>query len=233
MNKFKKYITVITFVLISISLYSCLSVDRKIKINRDGSGEEVLKITFLKEFYTMISSMSSLMDSARREGFLDSLYNDEIFLNKTRSSYDSIPGIKIIEMVASKKPDSSNSFTIKYEFDSIQKIGQSLGQLKDSNDKSQTTVVLDKEGSNVKFLYLYEQGAPAGMPVNDSLSEEMRKGMAAMFGSGNINIQIEFPYHVISSNAVFTEGNNLSWYYPISEIFMTSSMRLEANMREE
>ncbi|MEP7146629.1 MAG: hypothetical protein ABI792_06435, partial [bacterium] len=200
---------------------------------KNGSGEEVLKITFHKEFYTMISSMASLMDSSRRGGFLDSLYSDEIFLNKTRSSYDTIPGVRIIEIYASRNPDSSNSFTIKYDFDSIKKIGQSLGQLKDSNDKSRTTVTLDKEGNEVKFFYLYEQGTPSGMPANDSLMVEMKKGMAAMFGSGNINIQIEFPYRVISSNANVTEGNTLTWNYPISEIFMTSSMKLEANMKEE
>ncbi len=229
----KKLISAIVFILLSISLYSCLSIDRDIKINRDGSGQEVLKITFLKEFYSMISSMSSLMDSSRREGFLDSLYDDKIFLDKTRSSYDTIAGIKIIELFAAKNTDSSNSFTIKYDFDSIQKIGQSLGQLNDSNDKSRTVVRLDPDGSDIKFLYLYEQSASAELPANDSLSEEMRKGMAEMFGSGKINIRIEFPYEVISSNATSNEGNTLTWNYPISEIFMTSSMRLEVNMKGE
>ncbi|MDQ3193471.1 MAG: hypothetical protein M3P82_00585, partial [Bacteroidota bacterium] len=210
----KKFFSAIAIVLVSISLYSCISVDRNIRINRDGSGEEVLKITFLKEFYTMISSMSSLMDSSRRGGFLDSLYSDEIFLNKTRSSYDTISGIKIIDLSASKNPDSSNIFTIKYEFDSLIKIGESLGQLKDSNDKSETTVSLDKEGSNVRFLFEYKQDSPSDMPANDSLMEEMKTGMAAMFGSGNINIRIEFPYKVISSNATAADGNTLIWSYP-------------------
>lgn len=232
MTKFKISVSVIVIMLTSISMFSCLSVDRHIKINSNGSGEEVMKITFLKEFYAMISSMSSIMDSTRRQGFLDSLYSDQIFLDKTRNSYDTIPGIKLIEMFATKNPDSSNSFTIKYEFDSIKKIGQSMGQLKDSNDKSTTLVELDKNGGDVKFLYLYEQEMPAEVPANDSLMSEMRKGMAAMFGSGNINIRIEFPYEVISSNATSTEGNTLIWNYPISEIFMTSSMKLEANMKE-
>ncbi|MEO8665401.1 MAG: hypothetical protein ABI462_07880 [Ignavibacteria bacterium] len=233
MIKLKSILRVFAIMFLSISMYSCLSVDRNIKINRDGSGEEVLKITFLKEFYEMVSSVSSLMDSTRREGFLDSLYSDEIFVSKTRESYDTIPGIKLIDIFATRNPDSSNSFTIKYAFDSIQKIGESLGQLKDSNDKSQTTVKLTPDGNDIKFLFLYQQDAPSDMPANDSLMDEMKKGMASMFGTGYINIKIEFPYRVISSNALSTDGNTLTWNYPMSEVFMTSSLRLEADMKDE
>ena len=108
-----------------------------------------------------------------------------------------------------------------------------MGQLKDSNDKSTTIVELNKNKGDVKFLYLYEQETPADMPANDSLMAEMKKSMAAMFGSGNISIRINFPYEVTSSNATSTEGNTLIWSYPISEIFMTSSMKLEASMKDE
>ena len=72
-----------------------------------------MTISFMKEFYTMMSSMASIMDSARKEAFLDALYSDDIFINKTKSGYDSSPGIKISDIYSKRNPDSSNSFVIK------------------------------------------------------------------------------------------------------------------------
>lgn len=219
-------------IVLTFTLSSCLSVDRQIKINTDGSGEETMRITFLKEFYSIMSSMSEIMDSTRRQSFLDSLYSDQIFLNKTRESYDTIPGINILDIHTERGLDSSNTFVIKYQFDSVSKLGQSLGQLKDSTDKSVTTVEFFREGRDHKFLYSYVQGTPLTEDVeNDSLIEQMQNSLAQMFGAGNVSIQIEFPYDVVSSNATSTNGNILTWNYPMSEVFMKSRMDLEALMK--
>ncbi len=238
----KNLYKLVIIVIISSIFSSCLSVDRKIIINKDGSGEETLKITFLKEFYTAIGSMATLMDSTRRQGFLDSLYSDEIFMSKTRSQYDSIIGIKVIDLFATKNVDSSKSFTIKYQFDSIKKIGSALGSLKnDNNDNNKSNshkdpeanVKFSKEDNNIVFSYVFEQQPPEGMPANDSTSENMKKGMSELFRGGVINFEIDFPYEIISSNATSSAGNRLIWNYPLSKVFMSGKMDLEAVMSEK
>jgi hypothetical protein len=234
MKTFKATLIVLTILLMCTSMNSCISIDRKIKINKDGTGEEIMKISFMKEFYTMMSSMASIMDSSRQQDFLDSLYNDEIFMNKTRSGYDSIPGLKISDIYSERNPDSSNSFVIKYSFDSINKIGSSLEKAieEDNKDKSQAVVTMNKEGEEIVFSYIFEQPAGGDIPESDSTMEEMKLGMAKMFGNGYINFEIEFPYEVISSNATSSDKNILKWNYPISDIFMSSRMKLEARMKE-
>ncbi|MBK8550104.1 MAG: hypothetical protein IPL53_03220 [Ignavibacteria bacterium] len=233
MNKYKQIFNVIFLLILCVSLNSCLSVDRKIKLNRDGSGEEVLTVTFMQEFYSLMSSMTSLMDSTRRDSFLDSLYSDEIFINKTKGKYDSIPGITVNEIYSKKNYDSSQSFIISYSFDSLSKIGSLLEKTVESDDeiKSPAVVTMINEGDLVKFNYIYEQTAEEPISDNDSLNAQMKAGIAEMFGSGFVNFEIEFPYEVVSSNATSANGNILTWNLPMTEVFMTSSMKLEATMK--
>ncbi len=235
MKNLKATFKVIILLLLCASLNSCLSIDRKIKLNKDGSGEETMTISFMKEFYSMMSSMASIMDSARKEAFLDSLYSDDIFMNKTRSSYDSIPGIRISDIYSKRNPDSSNSFVIKYSFDSISSLGTSLDKaIKEDNDSkiSPATVTLKREGDELVFLYLYEQPVSDEMPENDSLAQQMKSGMSEMFGSGFINFEIEFPYDVVSSNSTSADQRTLKWNFPMPEVFLQSKMMLEARMKE-
>jgi hypothetical protein len=234
-KNYKATFKVIILLLLCASLNSCLSVDRKIKLNKDGSGEETMTISFMKEFYSMMSSMASIMDSARKEAFLDSLYSDDIFMNKTKSGYDSIPGIKISDIYSKRNPDSSNSFVIKYSFDSISSLGTSLDKaINEDNDSkiSPATVTLTKEGDELVFDYIYEQPASEEMPENDSLASQMKSGMSEMFGNGFINFEIEFPYEIVSSNATSADQRTLKWYFPMSEVFLQSKMKLEARMKE-
>ena len=234
MKTFKATLIVLTILLLCTSMNSCISIDRNIKINKDGSGEEIMKISFMKEFYTMMSSMASIMDSSRQQQFLDSLYSDEIFMNKARSGYDSIPGLKISDIYSERNPDSSNSFVIKYSFDSISKIGSSLEKTieEDNRKNSPAVVTLNKEGEEIVFSYIFEQPSGEDIPENDSTMEEMKLGMAKMFGNGYINFEIEFPYEIISSNATSSDNRTLKWNYPISDVFMSSKMKLEARMKE-
>jgi len=216
-------------------LSSCLSVSRNIKINKDGSGNETFSITFQKEFYEMMSSFSSMMDSSRKQSYLDSLYNDQIFINETRNKYDSIPGVKILDIHSEKGMDSSNKIIVSYEFDSVSKIGSALNSLDEENKDSKTTVTWIKEGDDIMFDYLYKQSLKGDEDLeamNDSLTGEMMKGLAEMFRGGSIDIQIEFPFEVVSSNAASTTGNILHWNYPMSDLIMNGKMELKARIRE-
>lgn len=217
------------------SLSSCIGVDRNIKLNKDGSGEETMKITFMKEFYGLMSSMSAMMDSSRQISFLDSLYNDQIFIDKTRESYDSIQGVKIIDIFSSKNDDSSSTFVIKYNFDNLDVLGSSLQKTledeKDNNEEIPTTVTMKPEGDNIVFNYLYDN-PEKDITDTDSTEIEMKNSMVKIFENGYINFEIEFPYEVISSNSTSGSGNVLKWNYPMTDIFMTSKLDLEAVMKK-
>ncbi len=231
----KNTLRIVIALFLSVMLSSCLSVSRNIKINKDGSGNETFSITFQKEFYEMMSSFSSMMDSSRKQSYLDSLYNDQIFINETRNKYDSIPGVKILDIHSEKGMDSSNKIIVSYEFDSVSKIGSALNSLDEENKDSKTTVTWIKEGDDIMFDYLYKQSLKGDEDLeamNDSLTGEMMKGLAEMFRGGSIDIQIEFPFEVVSSNAASTTGNILHWNYPMSDLIMNGKMELKARIRE-
>jgi len=232
MRVYKNFFLLIVLILSSL-FSSCISINRNISVNKDGSGSEIMTIKFDKIFYQMMASMSSLMDSTRRQGYLDSLYSDEIFVDKTKEEYDSTSGIKLIDIYSLKDPDSSNSFVIKYDFDSLIKIGSSLNNINSSGNKEDiSTVIYNKEGNDILFNYIYEEAKPQGAETNDSLTAEMRKGMSELFKGGNFTFEIQFPYEVISSNANSSEGNKLHWDFSISDMMSTGKMKLEAILKD-
>ncbi len=233
MIKLKPVLIFLLLMILCLSLNSCLSVNRKIKLNKDGSGTEILTVTFMKEFYSMMSVMTEFMDSTRKESFLDSLYNDEIFTNKTKEKYDSIAGVNITGISSENNGDSSKSFIISYDFDSLIKIGSVLEKtVEDESDiKNPASVTMNDEGDQIVFNYIYRQTEPEALNDNDTLAEQMKASVMNMFGNGFINFEIEFPYEVISSNATVSNGNILTWNYPMTEIIMQSELKLEAVMR--
>lgn len=222
----KFILSFVIFIFCTIVFSSCLSIDRNIKINKDGSGEESMKITFQKEFYEIMSSMTALMDSTRKQGYLDSLYNDDIFLSQTRQKYDSIPGINLISLTSEKGSDSSNSLIIRYNFDSVKKIGESLENVKKEGDNSISKAVWNNKDNKIFFEYLYEQ-SPGKNIISDSSESEM-ESLSTLFDGGGYNITIDFPFNVISSNAVSVNGNTLTWKYSMPDIIKQGKLKLEA-----
>ncbi|HAY35145.1 MAG TPA: hypothetical protein DCY06_13530 [Bacteroidetes bacterium] len=232
----KPILRFILFLIIPLLMSSCISINRQIKLNRDGTGKEIMKITFMKEFYDVMASMSSLMDSSRREGFLDSLYSDEVFENKTAENYDTVAGLRLIDLSSATNPDSSKTFTIDYEFDNVSKIGSSLSHINENDDKYVTDVSLKEDGNKVYFLYEYrlkEDGvALSEDAAADSLARDMKESMSKMFEGGNFSFEVELPYNVISSNSNSRNGNILKWEFPMTEIMLSEKIRLEAEMEK-
>lgn len=215
---------------------SCLSVNRNINLNKDGSGTETMTIKFGKVFYDMMASMSSLMDSASAKNLIDSLYNDEEFINNTREKYNSVPGVKLLELYSQKNEDLSNSFIIIYEFDSIQKISSSELSKFDSSGSNKTSaeVIYEKDGGKISFSYIYS-GTPSeiSQTPQDSLAGEIGMEVKDLFKDAEVTFEIQFPYEVIYSNADKTEGNKLTWNYSLGNAMSSGKMTLEAIMQDE
>lgn len=215
---------------------SCLSVNRNISLNKDGSGTETMTIKFGKVFYDMMASMSSLMDSASARNLIDSLYNDEEFINNTREKYSSVPGVKLLEIYSQKNEDLSNSFIIKYEFDSVQKISSSeLSKFNSPEDNSSSAeVVYEKDGGKISFSYIYS-GKPSeiSQTPQDSLSDQIGMQVKDIFKDAEVTFEIQFPCEVIFSNADKSDGNKLTWNYSLSDAMSSGTMKLEAIMQDE
>lgn len=215
---------------------SCLSVNRNISLNKDGSGTETMTIKFGKVFYDMMASMSSLMDSASARNLIDSLYNDEEFINNTREKYSSVPGVKLLEIYSQKNEDLSNSFIIKYEFDSVQKISSSeLSKFNTPEDNSSSAeVVYEKDGGKISFSYIYS-GKPSeiSQTPQDSLSDQIGMQVKDIFKDAEVTFEIQFPCEVIFSNADKSDGNKLTWNYSLSDAMSSGTMKLEAVMQDE
>ena len=235
MNPGKYFFKVLILIISAFLFSSCISINRNITLNKDGSGNEVITVKFEQTFYQMVGSMTSFMDSSRVKGFMDSLYSDEIFINETRQKYDSVPGIKLLELYSHKNDDQSNSFIIKYEFDSVQKIGSSILSKFDESDEegSAAEITFRKENDNIIFKYDYaKEPVRNSVSETDSLNEQMSKGMSGFFKESNIVFEIQFPYDVISSNADSTVNNKLIWKYSLSESMSSGNMKLEAVMKD-
>lgn len=242
MKSNKRFLIFSVLILCATIFSSCLSIDRNIIVKKDGSGSEEMTITFNKIFYETMSAMTMLMDSSRVQGFMDSLYSDQVFINETREKIQANPGINLIDISSHKNEDLSNSFTIKYEFDSLYRIGSSaftkFGSKEDTNtnskDNSLTEIVFNIEGENVLFKYNYlKDGKNTDINVNDSLTTDLNIKVADMFKDGKISFKIQFPYEIISSNADSTNGNILIWNHSLSETIEKGNMNMEAVLKND
>ncbi len=234
MKSDKLLFNIVTFLLLAFSLSSCLSIKREIKVSYDGSGIETMTIKFDKIFYDMMGSFSSLMDSTKAGDFMDSLYKDEDFINKTRAKYDSMPGVKLLELYSHKNEDLSNSFIIKYEFDSLIKIKSAVLSRFETpgKDNAETEVNFDNKDGKIFFSYIYQNLNSDSAGLNgDSLSSAMSESITDLFKDGEVLFEIEFPYEIISSNATMTDGKKLIWKYSLAESMSKDKMILEAVMK--
>lgn len=109
MNKYTRVYLIAISIVLSGLLSSCITLERTVRLNLDGSGEEEMKITYQKEFYNMLGTFTMMFDSAGSQtNLMDSIYNATSEMSKLRSSFDSTKGLRLIESYSEIQPDSSN-----------------------------------------------------------------------------------------------------------------------------
>ncbi len=234
MNKYTRVYLIAISIVLSGLLSSCITLERTVRLNLDGSGEEEMKITYQKEFYNMLGTFTMMFDSAGSQtNLMDSIYNATSEMSKLRSSFDSTKGLRLIESYSEIQPDSSNLVFVRYTFDSVYKIGQSLNKVSDDFEDQQAKITYQIEEGNMAFRYLYESPEGEAGEMEDSVKAEMMSGLASMFQNGKFRFELNLPNEVISSNATDREGRKLVWDLPLTGIITENKLLIEAVMKPE
>lgn len=223
-------LTILT-ILFSTLFTSCISIERAIKINEDGSGKEVMTAVYTKDFFDFIKSTVNALDSTKNNSYLDSLYNGDIFSRDIKKSYKKINGIKIKDIKSKLNPDSSMVMTISYTFDDIEKLSETIREL-ESNDntfgKSKVDISFKKKNGKYHFKYDIRK-----FDYSDS-NKSVMNSLAAFFEGQKMTFKITFPLKVTSSNASITNGKTLTWEYDMAKLMTdTTATIMEAEMKKK
>ncbi len=232
MKNSRFYIITAIAIISMLSLSSCLSIDRKIKINADGSGTEVQTFNIDRTFYDLIYSMVKAMDSTRAMSVKDSLYKHDELLIPIRANLSSKEGIELISLTGVTNEDSSATYKFEYKFNEVSKIGYATNiSAKDiSGEKeNKSEIVWNDNGNTINFSLLYKPD-----PGEDINQEENNKAFSFLFANKNVDFEIEFPYEIESSNAINATGTKGVWSFPVSDLMLDKTKRLylEAVLRK-
>ena len=223
----RKLISVLPIALITmflLTLSSCVDIDRKIKINADGSGSETQTFNIDRTFYDLIFSMVSSMDSVKSMSIKDSLYNHEDMLGKIRENLSKQEGMEITELTGTTNADSSTTYKFNYKFNSIDKIGYATNispKELSGEEKNKSEVKWKDNGDKINFSLLYKPNTE-----NDNSNEDNNKAFAFLFANKNIKFEIEFPYNIETSNGLSFNGKTGSWSFPLVELMKNKDQKI-------
>jgi hypothetical protein len=224
MKKLFNILPLVIIALILFSLSSCIDIDRKIKINADGSGSETQTFNIDRTFYDLIFSMVSSMDSSKSKSIKDSLYNHEDMLGKIKENLSKQEGIEIVELSGTTNADSSTTYRFNYKFNSIEKIGYATNispEELSGKESNKSEVIWKDNGDKINFSLLYKPNTE-----KDNSNEDNNKALAFLFANKNIKFEIEFPYNIEKSNGQSFNGNTGSWTFPLVELMKNKDQKL-------
>ncbi|MFA5010380.1 MAG: hypothetical protein WC644_00365 [Ignavibacteria bacterium] len=232
MKNSRFYIFIVIAILSMVTLSSCLNIDRKIKINSNGTGTEVQTFDIDRNFYQIIFTMVQSLDSSKAISVKDSLYNHDVMLIPIRENLGAKEGIQLISLTGTTNEDSSVTYRFEYNFDDVSKLGYAtnMSAKEMSGEQESKSEIVWKENENtINFSLLYKPD-----PGNDMDQEDNMKAFSFLFANKNVNFEIEFPYEIESSNALSTEGNKGKWSFPVSELMLdkTKKLYLEAVLKK-
>lgn len=218
------------FMLMLFLFSSCISIERAIKINDDGSGKEIMTVHYTKDFFDFIKTTAMAFDSVNGKSIADSLCNEDIFANEMKDKYKKIDGITLKEIKSKFNPDSSLTLKMNYTFDNIEKLSQTLNSLdmdESSLGKGKTKIIYKKEEKRILFKYIYEINNQ-----NDS-NQSIKNTLSDFFKDQKMTFNITFPHSIKSSNANKTNGRTLTWEFDMGKMMTEGKViNMEAEMKK-
>ncbi|HWQ81117.1 MAG TPA: hypothetical protein VN514_02510 [Ignavibacteria bacterium] len=226
--RIKNFLLLFISAVLILQLTSCLEFERNIKINPDGSGSEKQRINIDRSFYDMMIMLVSSLDSGKTKGIRDSLYNHDDFVKKIRTDFENTPGVTLNNVEGVTNSDSSTSYFIDYNFNTIKMLGKMTSTNPEGlgEDASKTEVIWEDKGKEIYFRIKY-------IPKDENGQNNTGKDMAYMFEGKKMKINIEFPYEIKSCNAADYSGNTGHWVIGMKELSEDSSLlMLEAVLKK-
>jgi hypothetical protein len=214
MNKYKIFNS-LSILLVIFVFSSCISIERAIKINEDGSGSEVMTVHYDKDFFDFMKSTAMAFDSVNGKSMIDSLLNEDLFENEMKDKYKKIDGITFKEIKAKYNDDSSMTLILNYTFKNIERLAQTLQTVSQKDEmfgKGKFEISFKKESKKIHFRYMYEMG-----DQSDS-NRSLKNSMAGFFKDQKMTFNITFPYKIVSSNAMKTSGKTLTWEFDMDKM---------------
>lgn len=216
--------------LFTLSLASCISINRSIKLNADGSGTEDMRMTMDKEYLLMLASFATAIDSNRKQEIMNALYNDSSYIEKIKLKEETLKGVRVIDASSVTTPDSAKVITVIYDFDDISALEYSLMGTDDMNGTTDSDILMKDNGNTVSFEYRITN--KNDMKENDEAGSSLKADIMELFKDDKLTVNIEMPYDVVSSNAHSSSGRILTWQFDImgimslkEPIVMTAEMR--------
>lgn len=230
MKKIYPVIFILAIVLITLIFSSCISIERVIKINKNGSGNEELTIQYGKDFFDLLITSLQEFDSTKGKAIADSIYKKDFFSDKIKGNFKGKPGIKLNDVFVNINSDSSLFLKINYNFDSLKKLDGSLQSIIDENEsmtEGKTSIIFDKNSDKIIFRYKYESDNSA------DTNRSLRNAFASFFKDQKIIYTITFPFKIVKSNATRTNGQTLTWEYDLEKLMLSGiNFDLEAEMKK-
>jgi hypothetical protein len=217
----------IFFVLLTISflISSCISIERTVKLNVDGSGNEKYLINIDKEFFDSIyqkyNELSSdpfiSQDSIFRKKSFEELYNDtSIFYGIIsiigENFYDVNYNIKSL-------PDTSKVLEVEYRFEDFRKLDDKfLKMFKEDWDDTfaELSIKFQNQNDTILFEYLLNSVDKSGYIMSDSVRQNAFNYFEKIFDKNFLIFNLNFDKPLIESNATYINGNVLTWKIPMT-----------------
>ena len=225
------FLKLLSIIFVAIIFSSCISIERTIRINEDGSGKELLTVHYKKEFFDFLISASMAFDSVKGKDIIDSIYNEDTFTKDIKKNYKKINGITLKDVRAKMNPDSSMNLYIDYTFENIEKLSETLRSIekKDENSFGNSKTEISFKKSGKKYLFNYNFQKVDQGDTNSSMSNSF----SAFFKDQKMTFNITFPYNITSSNALKTNGKTLTWEFDMDKMMTdTTKFIMEAEMKK-
>ncbi|CAN5483914.1 hypothetical protein BH10BAC5_BH10BAC5_24760 [soil metagenome] len=205
----------------SISLSACLNVNREIKFDASGKGNEKLTVVLGSEFMSMMAALSKMDDSGKTDP-----YDDNKFIGDITTALKEVPGITINNVSSVIGQDSSNTLKIDYNFDNIPALASALLGKESQGDSIISYYTL---GDSVYFSYIVNMNSGNAEDSSSSMNDAYKE----LFINDKLIVKFEFPYTVTSSNGTSISGRKVTWDMPMNDVMGKDKVILRAVMKKD
>ncbi len=227
----------VLILLTCLILSSCISIERNIFLNRDGSGTEKIIIKIDKSYFkgeyknTFSKYLPYSPDKDTLRGVLapkpfEEVYYDSVYKSAIKNLYsaDAKNNTTIIDNYEiNNLTDSSKQIFLEYRFNDITKLQERfLRMFKEDWDDLQSIieVAFDNNQETIVFDYkLYSIDRSKHIP-SDSTKKIAEERFSELFGSNSFTFKLEVDGKIISTNGEKIDSNSVQWEMPFHKFFL-------------